>query len=483
MLVGACISCGVPYEYIEAELRKLDLPGESFTTTAGNVHRASIHATKFDVWVDDRSDSGGEHSNDHEHWHEHGEHAGNGDDQCDRHERSHERVHSHTHSHSHSHSHSSSDIHSHSHTEEHSHSHQSVSAHDKPERALSEILDIIAKSGLDAGVKKLASRIFERLGRAEAAVHGVPIDQVHFHEVGAVDAICDIVGFAIAYNKLGIDVAYVSPLPLGAGTVQTRHGRYPVPGPAVLALLQECGARTSDLSLPYECLTPTGAAILSTIGNVFGAPPAFERIERVGYGAGSLNSGTHPNVVRLIVGQAVHASGHPSEPGFEGLESLEATGSCQAEVVAVVEANIDDMAPHVMAYAMEKLLQGGALDVSLTPIVMKKGRLAQKLTVIARPADRQAINALILAETTTIGTRSYFCERLTLSRDFQEISIGDGPKIRLKVSRDTCGAVINVQPEYEDCITYAKESNLPLKDVLIRCLSKASELLDSRNKA
>ncbi len=506
MLVGACIDCGVPHEYIEEQLRKLNLPGESFTTTAGRVHRASIHATKFDVWVDDRSEEGHahghdynhdqdqdhdhehehEHEHDHDHKHEHGhdEHS----DEYNDHENSHAHSHSHSHSHGHSHSHSPSHSHSHAST---AHPVRPASSGEgreqlteqlKTHRALSEILKIIASSDLDQAVKELASRIFERLGRAESAVHGIAIDSIQFHEVGAVDAICDIVGFAIAYNKLGIQAAAVSPVPLGTGTVRTMHGKYPVPGPAVLALLQEAGAPTSELALPYECLTPTGAAILCTIGASFGAPPAFHRMESVGYGAGSLNPGSHPNVVRLIVGEASGVAVSPSAPGVETTVGAEASASYQAEIVAVVEANIDDMTPPVMAHAMEQLLQAGALDVCLTPIVMKKGRLAQKLSVIARPADRQKMNSIILSETTTIGTRSYYCERLTLSRDFQEVSIGDGPKIRLKVARDGSGKVINVQPEYEDCLAFARASNVPLKEVLIMCLSKASDLLESRKK-
>ena len=509
MLVGACIDCGVSKDYIEGELRKLNLPVESFAITAGKVHRASIYASKFDVWIDLKSedkvdpkgmdlghdqDHGKESSIDHEHTHSQSDSHSHG------HSHSHSQSHSHSHSHSHDHRHShdhdhESHEHSHDHeVPEHSHEHnreqvshedhhqhrhngggENFHAPDQPERALGAILEMISVSTLDPAVKDLASRIFECLGRAEACVHGVPVDQIHFHEVGAVDAICDIVGFAVAYLKLGIEVSHVSPLPLGSGTVKTMHGLYPVPGPAVLALLQDAGAKTSALSLPYECLTPTGAAILSTIGSTFGQAPAFERIDSIGYGAGSLNPGTHPNVVRLIVGQGSNRS--------EAESASERAGSYEAEVVAVVEANIDDLAPSVMAYAMEKLLQEGALDVCLTPIVMKKGRLAQKLSVIARPCDRQKIIALIIAETSTIGTRSYFCERLTLSRDFQEVSIGSGPKIRLKVARDGQGRLVNVQPEYEDCVQFARESDIPLKEVLIRCLGKASELLDSQEKA
>jgi len=432
MLVGACIDCGVSAEYIEEQLRKLDLPGETFSTIAAKVHRASIHATKFDVVI-------GEHD----------------------HDRAHEHGHDHSHDHDHEHGHT------------HGHVHNQPHFADKAERALSDILALISASSLDPGVKELAGRIFQCLGRAESSVHGVPVDSIHFHEVGAVDAICDIVGFAVAYQKLGIEQAFVSPLPIGSGTVQTMHGRFPVPGPAVLALLQEAGAVTSAYALPYECLTPTGAAILCAVAKKFGSAPAFERIEAVGYGAGSLNPGDHPNVVRMIVGQSAWQA---ESPQFQA-------GAYEAEVVAVIEANIDDMAPTVMAHAMEQILEAGALDVALSSIVMKKGRLAQKLSVIARPDDRHKIIALMVAETSTLGTRSYFCERLTLSRDFQQVTIGNGPPIRIKLARDSQGRLLNLQPEYEDCLAFAKSTGTPLKEVLLRSLAKASDLMNSQEKA
>ncbi|MBS1991631.1 MAG: nickel pincer cofactor biosynthesis protein LarC [Cyanobacteria bacterium SZAS LIN-3] len=430
MLVAACIDAGVSADYIEAELRKLHLPEQSFSVVAAKVHRASLYATKFDVRIG-AGEEPGSHIHDH--------------------------VHDHSHDHDHDHDH------------EHNHDHSP----EKPERALSEILSMIAASDLTEAAKNLARSIFERLGRAESAVHGVPVESIHFHEVGAVDSICDIVGFAIAYTQLGVEQAFVSPVPIGSGTVQTMHGRFPVPGPAVVALLRDAGAVTSAFALPYECLTPTGAAILCTVASAFGSPPAFARIESVGYGAGSLNPGDHPNVVRLLLGQSLP----------QPQQALSESGSCQAEIVAVIEANIDDLAPPVMAHAMEQILQAGALDVSLTPIVMKKGRLAQKLTVIVRPDERQKIGDLILAETTTIGTRSYFCERLTLSREFQVVTIGDGPPIRIKMARDNSGRLVNAQPEYEDCLAFARSSNLPLKQVLLRALAGAGEIINEQENA
>jgi pyridinium-3,5-bisthiocarboxylic acid mononucleotide nickel chelatase len=435
MLVGACLDCGVDITFVEAELRKLDLPRASFTTSAGRVHRASIYATKFEVTLA---------HDEHGHSHEHG----------------------HTQEHGHSHEHG----HAHEHKDDHDHGL-------KPERALSKILMLIEESTLAPAVKELASAIFRRLGQAEASVHGVAVDDIHFHEVGAIDAICDIVGFAVAYIKLGIEAAYVSPLPLGSGTVQTMHGRYPVPGPAVLALMRDAGAASGAFALPYECLTPTGAAILCTIAAQFGDAPPFERIENVGYGAGTLNPGGHPNVARLIVGQSRGRSGGKSSYG----EALSAN-TYDAEVVAMIETNVDDLAPSVMAFAMEQLLEAGALDVTLTPILMKKGRLAQKLSVIARAADRAKLTAIVLAETSAIGVRSYFCERLTLRRDFQQVSIGAGPAINLKIARDSDGRLVNIQPEYEDLASHARESGLPLKEVLLRSLGKAGELIDSQKK-
>jgi uncharacterized protein (TIGR00299 family) protein len=298
----------------------------------------------------------------------------------------------------------------------------------------------------------------------------VPLAEIHFHEVGSVDAIVDIVGFAIAYDKLAVEAAYVSPLPLGSGMVNTAHGRFPVPGPAVLNLLAAAGAPVSAQHFQYECLTPTGAAILATIACGWGENPAFQHIDGIGYGAGSLNPSGHPNVVRILLGEAAQptpAAGErkngAAEPQFDQFRS---------EIVAVVETNLDDCSPQILAHTMELLLEKGALDVAVSPLTMKKSRPGHKLSVICRVGDRALMQKLILRETTSLGVRSYQCERLVQEREFQEITLGDGPAIRIKVGRNENGQVINVHPEYEDLAKYARLSGVSLKDVLQKSLLK-----------
>ena len=326
-------------------------------------------------------------------------------------------------------------------------------------RSLADILDLLASSGLAAPVKELAARIFRNLGEAEARVHGVDVERIHFHEVGAVDAIVDIVGFAVLYHKLAIEAAYVSALPLGSGMVKTAHGHFPVPGPAVLELLKRAGAPVSASHFPYECLTPTGAAILTTIAVGWGENPAFASIDGIGYGAGHLNPADHPNVVRIMLGTAVAAQGRGAD-------------QFRSEIVAVVEANLDDCSPQILAHTMELLLDQGALDVALCPLTMKKSRPGHKISVICRPADRQKMQKMILKETTSLGVRSHLCERLVEEREFRQISLGDGPDIRIKIGRDEAGQIINVHPEYEDMARYCRQSGVTLKEVLQKSLLK-----------
>jgi uncharacterized protein (TIGR00299 family) protein len=434
MLVAACLDLGarqmesqdkLDLAYLLSQLALLNLPPQTFSLALSRVERCSIAAAKFEValHLEDLSAPEDHHEHDHSHTH-------------DEHERG------------------------------HSHHHQGHG----PRRPLFEILEIIKNSALNAHVKEMATAIFINLGEAESKVHGVPLAEIHFHEVGSVDAIVDIVGFAIAYDKLAVEAAYVSPLPLGSGMVNTAHGRFPVPGPAVLNLLAAAGAPVSAQHFQYECLTPTGAAILATIACGWGENPAFQHIDGIGYGAGSLNPSGHPNVVRILLGEAAQptpAAGErkngAAEPQFDQFRS---------EIVAVVETNLDDCSPQILAHTMELLLEKGALDVAVSPLTMKKSRPGHKLSVICRVGDRALMQKLILRETTSLGVRSYQCERLVQEREFQEITLGDGPAIRIKVGRNENGQVINVHPEYEDLAKYARLSGVSLKDVLQKSLLK-----------
>jgi uncharacterized protein (TIGR00299 family) protein len=304
-------------------------------------------------------------------------------------------------------------------------------------RHLSHILEIVGAAALPERVKQNAAAIFRRLGEVEAAVHGVPVEHVHFHEVGAVDSICDIVGACLGFELLGIEEIHSSPLNLGSGTVKTEHGVLPVPAPATAALLQ--GKPVYARGPEVELTTPTGAAVAATLACRFGAMPPM-RISAVGYGAGGRDLPEQPNVLRVLIG--------------------EKSGASEATTVSVLEANIDDSSPEVLGFALERLLGAGALDATLTPLTMKKGRPGVLLRVIARPEDQEALAQLVFAETSTLGLRVYPAERRVQARSIVEVSTPHG-KVRVKVSADG-----HYAPEYEDCRRLALESGVPLQQII-----------------
>lgn len=304
-------------------------------------------------------------------------------------------------------------------------------------RHLSHIEKIIREGRLAPRVEERAVAIFRRLGEVEAGVHQVPVERVHFHEVGAVDSIVDVVGACLGLEELGIDEVQCSALNVGSGTVETEHGTLPAPAPATAALVK--GRPVYSRGPAVELTTPTGAAIATTLAARFGPLPAM-RVEAVGYGAGSRDFPGQANVVRVLVG--------------------EPSGAAESTAVAVIEANIDDLSPQVLAYAMERLLEGGALDVTLSPVLMKKGRPGSLLRVLARPEDQETLAGVVFRETTTLGLRIYQAERRVQARSTVEVETAYG-KVRVKVSETGSFA-----PEYEDCRRLAEESGTPLKQVL-----------------
>ena len=306
-------------------------------------------------------------------------------------------------------------------------------------RTFKEIKNIINKSRLTTKVKVLSTSIFENLAKAEAKVHGCRVDDVHFHEVGAIDSIVDIVGTAIGIEKLGIGQVYASPLPLGSGWVKTSHGRMPVPAPATLELLK--GVPVASSLTASELTTPTGAAIIKTLSLSFGNMPHME-IEGTGYGIGDRSFKEIPNILRLIIGKR--------------------TGN--TERLIIVETNMDDMNPQIYEYLMSRLFKNGALDVFLMPIQMKKGRPAILLKVLCPENKKGNIIDTIFEETTTIGVRTYEVERHCLERRIENVSTPYG-KVRVKVAERN-GKVLNIQPEYEDCKEIAEKKKLPLKEVM-----------------
>ena len=314
-------------------------------------------------------------------------------------------------------------------------------AHDHHHRSLSRIEEIIHTSALDEEVKERSIQIFRRLGKVEAAIHQVPVEKVHFHEVGALDSIADIVGACIGFQLLGIKKIHCSPLNLGSGTIKAAHGIMPVPAPATAALVE--GIPTYSDGPAVELTTPTGAAIVATLASEFGTMPAM-RTSAVGYGAGDRNFKDRANLLRVIVGEQSQAS-----------ESTE---------VFVIESNVDDMSPQVAGYVRERLLESGALDVTLVPVYMKKDRPGFMISVLAKPQDREKLGALLFAETTTLGIRMYAAQRRVLERAWRQVTTKFGD-VRVKVASEN-GSVRNFTPEYDDCRKIALEQGVPLKDVI-----------------
>ena len=337
----------------------------------------------------------------------------------------------------------------HSHTE-HSHEEHSHQPHTAPtqhthehHRPLSAILAIIASAPLDEPVKQRASRAFKLLGEAEAAIHSVPIEEVHFHEVGAVDTIVDIVCAAAGCAMLGVDRWMASPLNVGSGTVECAHGTLPVPAPATLALLGD--APVYAAGPPMERVTPTGAAILRMLDVRYAPLPAM-RITASGYGAGGRDTPGQPNLLRLLIGEQ-EAADQAVEP------------------IAVIETVIDDSNPQLLAYVSELLLEAGAWDVYRVAVQMKKGRTGVQLTVLCRPDLVQALRDLLFRETTTIGMHWRLENKVSLAREFVEVGTTWGA-VRIKVARWPSGEVANAAPEYEDCRRLGTAHSIPLKQVM-----------------
>src|ERR1041384_2998321 len=310
-------------------------------------------------------------------------------------------------------------------------------------RSLSAILEILRNSQLAPQIRERAAAVFTRLGEAEARVHDVPLEKIHFHEVGAVDAIVDIVGACIGFTFLGIEKFVCSPLNVGGGTAKMAHGVLPVPAPATANLLQ--GKPTYSNGAQKELVTPTGAAIVATLCESFGPQPPMS-VTAIGYGAGTADLEGQPNVVRIMIGEAAEKT----VPGFD-------------EEIAVIEANLDDMNPQIYGYFLEKALAVGALDVYTTPVQMKKNRPGTLLTLLCKPQDAGALISLTFAETTTFGARTYSAQRRTLPRESVTVNTKFG-NVRIKLSRVN-GNIRHVAPEYADCRKRASEKNVLLHQV------------------
>jgi len=312
--------------------------------------------------------------------------------------------------------------------------------HEHIHRHLSDIESIINDSELDVETKKLSLRIFSKVAEAEARVHGIPADKVHFHEVGAVDSIIDIVGASICFNTLKVDEVFVSPVELGGGMVKCDHGFLPVPAPATAELLREIPVKKDGVD--FEATTPTGAAILATLGTQFGKKPEF-KIARTGYGVGQKEHPDVPNLLRVFIGEA--------EDNSTGHDALQ------------LECNIDDMNPEFYEYLSEKLFNAGASDVYISNILMKKGRPGNVLNVICEKGSEDKIKEIIFLESTTAGIRTFPFRKDTLVRSFEVLSTPYGD---VTIKRSFLkGKEVSCKPEFEECKKIARENNIPLKIV------------------
>jgi uncharacterized protein (TIGR00299 family) protein len=349
-----------------------------------------------------------------------------------------------------------------------------LAGNERPARTMPAIERIIGSSDLAPRIKDRSLTVFRRIAQAEAAVHGTTPDQVHFHEIGAVDSLVDIVGFICGLERLRIDRVYSSALAIGSGTVMTEHGRLPVPAPATLALLAQTNAPTVPKAVQTEILTPTGAALLTEVA-VFRRPEMA--IQSVGYGFGSkeLTTGEGsepgaPNALRVWIGDPV-AKGALATIEPASRETPPSTASAGRDEVALLACNLDDVTGEVLGYCMERLFADGALDVWFTPIQMKKNRPATQLSVLARPEDADRLALLLLRETSTLGVRHQMLARTKAEREIQKVATPWGP-VRVKV-KAVAGQSIAASPEYEDCARLASEAGVPLSEVIEAARSAA----------
>jgi pyridinium-3,5-bisthiocarboxylic acid mononucleotide nickel chelatase len=420
MFIGAMIDLGVDAHALEHELEKLHVGG--YHLHAVRKQKSAIEGVKFDVHLSEHGHVGDSHGHGHDHSHGHG----------------------HGHAHDHSHAHAHEPGHGHGHSHEHSDADHG--------RSYAQIKQLIARSTLSTWVKEKALAVFHRIAVAEGRIHGVPAEQVHFHEVGAVDSIVDVVGAAIALELLGKPRVLASPVVEGFGWVNCAHGRFPIPAPATLAILGDRGVAVSQCDEPQELVTPTGAALLAEFVEEFG-PMRNLVAEKIGFGLGTRDNKTRPNVLRAILGAQTGAAG---------------TNDWETDTVAVLETNLDDISPEILGHQVERLLGAGALDVYHTPVQMKKNRPGVVLTVLCDEAQADSLTELLLRETSAFGVRRHLAERRKLQREFIRVQTAHG-EISVKLGKLN-GAVVQASPEFESCRKAAEQHKVPLKLVYLEAL-------------
>jgi uncharacterized protein (TIGR00299 family) protein len=423
MFIGALIDLGVDPAALDRELKKLNLDG--YHLHSGRAQKAQISGIKFDVHLEHDHDHGHHHEHDHEHTHADGT--------------THSHAHSHEHGHSHGHSH---EHHEHGHEHHHEHEHE----HERG-RNFSDIKKLIGASKLSDWVKEKSVAVFHRIAVAEGKIHGMPPEDVHFHEVGAVDSIVDIVGACVALEMLGKPRVLAANVVEGAGWINCAHGRFPIPAPATLAILGARGAAITQCDEPHELVTPTGAALLAEFVENFG-PMENLVAEKIGFGLGTRDNKTRPNVLRAVLGSSVQST---------------AANDWQTDTIAVLETNLDDINAEILGHFSELALAAGALDVFHTPIQMKKNRPGVLLTVLCAATDADKFTELMLRETSAFGVRRSLSERRKLQREFVTIKTPYGD-VAVKVGKLN-GKILQAAPEYESCKKIAEQGKVPLKAV------------------
>ena len=418
MFIGAMLDLGVDFHQFEHELEKLHVDGYHLHTKRAK--RFQIEGTKFDVHLENEHTHSDEHGHDHDHPHDH-DHG----------------HHHHDHDHGHHHDH---DDHEHAHDLSHAHSHSH-----EGQRTFTEIEQLITKSALSPWVKSRSLAVFQRIAAAEGKIHGMPISKVHFHEVGAIDSIVDIVGACIALEMLGKPRVLASPVVEGSGWIDCAHGRFPIPAPATLEILGARGIAVTQTDEPHELVTPTGAALLAEFVEHFGLLQNFKS-ERIGFGVGGRDNKTRPNVVRAMLGEQTSAA---------------SVHDWETDTIAVLETNLDDITAEILGQFIERALAEGALDVFYTPIQMKKNRPGVLLSVLCAETDADKFSELILCETTAFGVRRTICERRKLRREFTTVKTSYG-EVQIKLGK-LDGKVIQANPEFESCRKLAEAKQVPVR--------------------
>lgn len=436
MFIGALIDLGVDPHKLGHQLEKLKLDG--YHLHVSDQERQGIAGIKFDVHL----------AHDHEHHHD--------DCACDHEHAEHHHT-SHEHAHTHDHHHHG-DEHGHEHPHEHGdHDH----SHDDS-RNFSDIKKLITKSKLSPWVKQKSIAVFQRIADAEGKIHGKPASEVHFHEVGAVDSIVDIVGACIGLELLGKPRVLASPVVEGTGWIRCAHGRFPIPAPATLAILGARKIPVSQCDEPNELITPTGAALLAEFAESF-APLSGMTAEKIGFGLGTRENKTRPNVVRAVLGKQSKVQSSKSKAAASTLALQTSHLDWETDRVAVLETNLDDVSSEILGAFVESALAAGALDVFHTPIQMKKNRPGVLLTVLCAEAEADKFSELLLRETTAFGVRRTIAERRKLKREFVTVKTKFGP-VTVKLGKLN-GKVVQAAPEFESCKKLAAQKKVPLRQV------------------